>query len=181
MAETEGRVSAPLARREAMWRLARAAGVAAPVLGFLEGRVSALPRGEETDLAVLHAALAIEHEAIALYDLALKRSLFPAGLRSYAVEFRGDHLGHRDTQVAIAEERGGRPPDQRAGYGFAPLTNGDAALRQALAIELLAQDAYTALISQIRTKDYLLSAAFILVDEVRHLTVWRRVLGLKIY
>ena len=54
-------------------------------------------------------------------------------------------------------------------------------LRQAVAIELAAQDAYTALISQIRTRDYLLSAAFILVDEVRHLTVWRRVLGLKIY
>jgi hypothetical protein len=180
VAETEGRVTAPLARREAMWRLARAAGVAAPVLGFLEG-VSALPRGEETDVAVLHAAIALEHEAIAVYDLGLKRGLFPAGLRSYAVEFRGDHLGHRDTQVAIAEDRGSRPPDARPGYDFAPLANGDAVIRQAVAIELLAQDAYTALISQIRTKDYLLSAAFILVDEVRHLTVWRRVLGLKIY
>jgi rubrerythrin len=171
----------PLLRREAMWRLARAAGVTAPVLALLEGRVSALPRGEETDLAVLHAAIALEHEAIALYDIGLKRSLFPAGLRSYAVEFRGDHLGHRDTQVAVAEERGGRPPEPRAGYDFAPLTSGDAVLRQAVAIELAAQDAYTALISQIRTRDYLLSAAFILVDEVRHLTVWRRVLGLKIY
>ena len=181
MAETAGRVTAPLARREAMWRLARAAGVAAPVLGLLEGRVSALPRGEETDVAVLHAALALEHEAIALYDLGLKRSLFPPGLRSYAVEFRGDHLGHRDTQVAIAEERGSRPPDPKPSYDFAPLTSGDAVLRQAVEIELLAQDAYTALISQIRTRDYLLSAAFILVDEVRHLTVWRRVLGLKIY
>ena len=48
-------------------------------------------------------------------------------------------------------------------------------------IEIAAQEAYSALISQIRTKDYLLSAAFILVDEVRHETVWRRVLGLKIY
>jgi hypothetical protein len=181
VAETAGRVTAPLGRREAMWRLARAAGVAAPVLGFLEGRVSALARGEETDIAVLHAALAIEHEAIALYDLGLKRSLFPAGLRSYAVEFRGDHLGHRDTQVAIAEERGSRPPDPKPSYDFAPLTGGKAVLRQAVELELLAQDAYTALISQIRTRDYLLSAAFILVDEVRHLTVWRRVLGLKIY
>lgn len=51
----------------------------------------------------------------------------------------------------------------------------------ALEVELAAQKAYTALISQIRTKDYLLSAAFILVDEVRHMTVWRRVLGLRIY
>ncbi|MFI5007399.1 MAG: DUF4439 domain-containing protein [Solirubrobacterales bacterium] len=181
MAETMRPATAPLLRREAMWRLARGAGVTAPVMAFLEGRVSALPRGEETDIAVLHAAIALEHEAIAVYDIGLKRSLFPAGLRSYAVEFRGDHLGHRDTQIAIAEERGSRPPEARAGYDFAPLTNGDAVLRQAVAIELAAQDAYTALISQIRTRDYLLSAAFILVDEVRHLTVWRRVLGLKIY
>jgi hypothetical protein len=54
-------------------------------------------------------------------------------------------------------------------------------VRQAHVIERAAQDAYLALISQIRTKDYLLSAGFILVDEVRHLTVWRRVLGLRVW
>ena len=54
-------------------------------------------------------------------------------------------------------------------------------LQQAAEIERAAQEACTALVSQIRSRDYVLSAAFILVDEVRHLTVWRRVLGLKIY
>jgi hypothetical protein len=48
-------------------------------------------------------------------------------------------------------------------------------------IELAAQDAYRALIGSIRTQDYMLAAAFVLVDEVRHLTVWQRVLGIKIY
>ena len=171
----------PVGRRRFMVRLAAAAGVAAPVMAFLEGRVSALPRGEETDLAVLYASLAIEHQAIALYDVGLKRKLFPAGLRSYAVEFRGDHLGHRDTQIAIAEERGGRPPEALAHYELGPFGDGDQAIARALQIEVAAQRAYTALISQIRTKDYLLSAAFILVDEIRHMTVWRRVLGLGIY
>jgi ferritin-like protein len=116
VAEPAGRKT----RREAVVRLARAAGVALPVLGFLEGRVDALPRGEETDMAVLGAALAIEHEAIALYDRGLEGKLFPPGLRSYAVEFRGDHLGHRDTQVAIVEERGGRPPSARPATRSAP-------------------------------------------------------------
>jgi Ferritin-like domain len=168
-------------RRAFVARVARAAGVAAPVLGFLEGRVSALARSEQTDLAVLHASLTLEHHAIALYDSGLRRGLFPAGLRAYAVEFRGDHQGHRDTQLAISEERGGIPPGPLARYDFSPLEPGDAFIRQALVIEDAAQRAYTALISQIRTRDYLLSAAFILVDEVRHMTVWRRVLGLKIY
>lgn len=170
-----------LGRRAFLVRLAATAGVAGPVLGLLEGRVAALPKGEETDLAVLYASLALEHQAIALYDLGLKRKLFPAGLRTYGVEFRGDHLGHRDTQIAIAEERGGRPPEALPGYDFGPLRSSGRLLRQAAEIERAARDAYAALISQIRTKDYLLSAAFILVDEVRHLTVWRRALGRKIY
>jgi len=50
-------------------------------------------------------------------------------------------------------------------------------VREALRIEIAAQDAYLALISQIHTNDYLLSAGFILVDEVRHVTVWQQVLA----
>ena len=169
------------ARREFVLRIARAAGVVPAVLGLIEGKAEALGRGDETDMAVLDAAIVIEHHAIALYDAGLRRGLFPAGLRHYAVEFRGDHVGHRDTQVAISEERGGRPPEARSHYDLGRLEPGDAFLRQALLIEVAAQEAYTALISRIDTRDYLLSAAFILVDEVRHMTVWRRVLGLKIY
>ena len=170
----------PVPRRAFVLRMARVAGVAPAVLGLLDGTGEALPRGEETDLAVLYAALAIEHHAIALYDAGLRAGLFPPGLRAHAVEFRGDHLGHRDTQVAIAEERGGRPPGPRSGYSFR-FRSADDLIAQALEIEIVAQEAYTALISQIRTKDYLLSAGFILVDEVRHMTAWKRVLGLRIY
>src|SRR5688572_22457661 len=97
-----------VARRESLRRLVYAAGLPPAVLAFLEDPAAALPRSEDTDLAVLNGALALEHEAIALYDLGLERRLFPAALRKYAVEFRGDHLGHRDTQVALVEERGGR-------------------------------------------------------------------------
>lgn len=168
-------------RRDFVWHLARAAGIGWPVLGLLDGTVEALPRGEETDFSVLYASLALEHEAIFVYAEALKRNLFPAGLREYAVEFRGDHQGHRDTQIAIAEERGGRPPEALASYELGPFGDGDQVIARALEIEVAAQRAYAALISQIRTKDYLLSAAFILVDEIRHMTVWRRVLGLGIY
>jgi hypothetical protein len=175
-----GVAAPPVPRRAFVLRIARAAGVAPAVLAFLEGSGKAFTRGEETDLSILHAALAIEHHAIALYEAGLRAGLFPPGLRTHAVEFRGDHLGHRDTQIAVAEERGGRPPAPLAGYGF-HFRTADDLIAQALEIEIAAQEAYTALISQIRTKDYLLSAAFILVDEVRHMTVWKRVMGLKIY
>jgi rubrerythrin len=171
----------PLPRRDFVVRLARAAGVAPAVMGILDGSGPALAAGEDTDLAILQGALSLEHQAIAIYDEGLRAGLFPPGLRAYAVEFRGDHMGHRDTQVAIVEERGGRPQKPLSDYRFGPFRSADRLLRQALEIEVAAQEAYTALISQIRTKDYLLSAAFILVDEVRHMTVWRRVLGAKIY
>lgn len=168
-------------RREFVVRVARMAGVAPLAVAVLEGRGEAVPRGEGTDLEILYAALTLEHHAIALYDFGLRRGLFPSELRDYAVEFRGDHQGHRDTQVAIAHERGGRPPGPQRAYDFGPAPAGSHFIRQALEIELAAQRAYSALISHIATRDYLLSAAFILIDEVRHITVWRRVLGLKIY
>jgi len=170
----------PFSRRRLV-EIAVTAGVAAPVVGLLEGTVQALPRGEDTDLAVLYAAIALEHHAIAIYDEGLRRGLFPPGLKHYAVEFRGDHQGHRDTQIAIAEERGGRPPAPLPKYVMGPLRSGDELVAEALEIEVAAQAAYKAVISQIRQGDYLLSAAFILIDEVRHMTVWRRVRGLRIY
>jgi hypothetical protein len=172
--------SAAIDRRAFVLRAATAAGVAPLALRVLRGDASAAPRGDETDVAILSAALMLEHHAIALYDHGLERGLFPRGLRDYAVEFRGDHLGHRDTQVAILEERGGRAPAPLR-YDFPDARPGDAFVRQALEIEDAAQLAYTGLISRIRTDDYMLSAGFILIDEVRHRTVWRRVLGLKIY
>ena len=167
-------------RRSFVLRAAVAAGVAPLALRVLAGDAEAAPRGEDTDIAVLSAALMLEHHAIALYDHGLERGLFPRGLRAYAVEFRGDHLGHRDTQVAIVEERGGRAPAALR-YEFPDARPGEDFIRQALEIEVAAQLAYSGLVGRIRTDDYLLSAGFILIDEVRHMTVWRRVLGLRIY
>lgn len=170
----------PESRRAFMLATARAAGVAGPTFGLLAG-TETLARTEENDIAILSAALLLEHHAIALYGHGLSRGFFPPGLRAYATEFRGDHQGHRDTQVAIMEERGADAPAARDDYDVSHASAGDAFVRLALEIEVAAQRAYTTLISRIRTDDYLLSAAFILVDEVRHMTVWQRVLGLKIY
>ena len=168
-------------RRGFVYRLALGAGWSAPLLGLLDGTVRALPKSESTDLAILDASLALEHEAIAIYEAVLRRNLFPPGLRAYAVEFVGDHKGHRDTQIGLAEERGGRPVGPRSDYSLDGLRAGDDAVRRCLEIETAAIRAYQAVNSQIRTKDYLLTSAFILVDEVRHETVWKRVLGLRTY
>jgi hypothetical protein len=168
-------------RREFIRTAALHASVSTAVFGFLDGRVEALPRTEETDIAILNAALGIEHEAIGIYADALSRDLVPAGLRDYAVEFKGAHEGHRDTQVEILRERGVSAAGPHRVDALRETTAGDAVVRRLLSVEAAAESAYLRLIGQIRTSDYLLSAGFIVVDEARHQTIWRRALGLSIY
>ena len=132
----------PESRRAFMLATARAAGVAGPAFGLLAG-TETLARTEENDVAILSAALLLEHHAIALYGYGLGRGLFPPGLRAYATEFRGDHQGHRDTQIAIMEERGAGAPAARDDYDFSHAPAGDDFVRLALEIEVAAQRAYT--------------------------------------
>jgi hypothetical protein len=157
------------------------AGASMSVLHLLEGRAQALPKNEETDIAILNAALGLEHEAIGLYADALSRDLVPTGLREYAVEFKGAHEGHRDTQVEILRERGVTAVAPHRVDSIREAAAGDAVIRRLLSIEAAAESAYLRLIGHIRTSDYLLSAGFIVVDEARHQTIWRRVLGLSTY
>jgi len=171
--------SAP--RREFIRRAFLNAGASMAVLGLLEGRGFALPKSEETDIAILNAALGLEHEAIGLYADALSRDLVPTGLREYAVEFKGAHEGHRDTQVEILRERGVTAVAPHRVDPIREAAAGDAVIRRLLSVESAAESAYLRLIGHIRTSDYLLSAGFIVVDEARHQTIWRRVLGLSIY
>jgi hypothetical protein len=169
------------ARREFIRKAALNAFVPIAVTKLLEGRVMALPRNEETDIAILNAALGIEHEAIGMYGDALSRNLVPSGLRDYAVEFLGAHEGHRDTQVEILRERGVTAAPPHKVDPLREVTAGDSVLRRLLSVEAAAEAAYLRLIGHIRTNDYLLSAGFIVVDEARHQTIWRRALGLSIY
>jgi Ferritin-like domain len=157
------------------------AGASMAVLHLLEGRVEALPKSEETDIAILNAALGLEHEAIGLYADALARNLVPTGLREYAVEFKGAHEGHRDTQVEILRERGVTAVAPHKVDPIREAAAGDAVIRRLLSVEAAAESAYLRLIGHIRTNDYLLSAGFIVVDEARHQTIWRRARGLSIY
>ena len=168
-------------REGAFARIAREAALEPALTAVILGAAPPLRPSDETDIKIISASVMLEPHAIALYAHGLKQGLVPPALKDYALEFRGDHQGHRDTQIAIAQERGAGAPVALEHYDFGEIAPGDEFVRAALAIEDAAQKAYTGLISAIRTRDYLLSAAFILVDEVRHQTVWRRVLGLRIY
>jgi hypothetical protein len=168
-------------RRDFIRRALVNAGATLAVFQILEGRGDALPKNEESDIAILNAALGLEHEAIGLYGDALSRNLVPTGLREYAVEFKSAHEGHRDTQVEILRERGVAAVGPHKVDPIHEASAGDAVIRRLLSVEAAAESAYLRLIGHIRTGDYLLSAGFIVVDEARHQTIWRRALGLSIY
>ena len=169
------------ARRDFLRRGLAAGGGSLSVLGLFDPAPEAFAKSEETDIAILNAALGLENEAIGMYGDALMRNLVPAGLREYAVEFKGAHEGHRDTQVEILRERGVEPAPPRKVEPLHESRAGDAVIRRLLSVEAAAESAYLRLIGHIRTNDYLLSAGFIVVDEARHQTIWRRALGLGIY
>jgi len=164
--------------------LAKGAGLGAAFLALLARDAhssSAPPSSEGQDLEILNAALALEHQAIALYSIGLSRNLVPVTMRERAIEFRGDHQGHRDTQIALSRERGGTPVAALARYDFGHVEGGRGWLKKAMDVELAAQQAYAKVIPAITAKDYQLAASFIVVDEVRHLTVWKSAFGSKIY
>jgi hypothetical protein len=168
-------------RRDFLSSLAAAAGVSPTVMPLLVDPQARLPEGSDTDRVILDAAVVLEHQAVAIYEIGLERDLFPSKFRQYAAAFRGDHTSHRDTQISIVGKRGGNAPGPRSSYEFPGIGPGEAVIKVALGVEIGAQAAYMKLLSHIETNDYLLSAAFILVDEIRHMTVWREVLGYSIY
>ncbi len=168
-------------RRSVLLRLATAAGVAAPAMAALRGEAMAATDAEATDIAIFQASVALEHHAIALYTKGLRQKLFPAEWTHYAIEFKGDHQGHRDTENAVIAERGGREVAPLEAYELGHLEAGPVMLQRVLEIEQAAQDAYLALLSSFRGPESLQTAASVLIDEVRHLTIWKRALGLRIY
>jgi hypothetical protein len=166
-------------RRDFVLALARLAGAAPAALHVIGGAPAAA--GEDADMAILYAAIGMEQQAIDLYERGVDGGMFAGRYRDLAAAFRGDHVGHRDTQIQIARERGGRAPDEERRYPYRPRGEAEAWIREALRMELAAEDAYSTVLRRIDDADQRLAAAYILVDEVQHLTVWREVLGVRLY
>lgn len=166
-------------RRQFCLELARLAGATPAALAVLAGRGAAA--ADEADFAVLYAAINMESQAIDLYNRGLERGFFRDLGGEQAADFRGDHLGHRETQIEIALERGGRVPSEPARYPYTPAEDPHAWIREARRMEQAAVDAYSGVLRRIGDRDQRLAAAYILVDEVRHVTAWSAALGLRLY
>jgi rubrerythrin len=137
----------------------------------------AFGQSHEGDLAILTAALYLEHEAIAAYQAGAESGLLSPELMTVALAFQSDHKYHRDGITGVIRSLGGEPIEAQSKYHFGRLKTADDVLKLARRLEEGAATAYSTLASSIENKTVLNFAAHVLVDEVRHLTVLRNALA----
>ena len=168
-----------LSRRECFGHLIGATAVATGTmtLGLAPGLGA---QSREGDLAILSAAAALELQAIAAYQAGAATGNLSPPLLQAAVGFLKDHEGHAEALNDTLEALGGERVEPHATHDFGNLSDERAILSLALRLEEGAASAYTALAANLENKDVLVAAAGILVDEVRHLTILRSVLGLPV-
>lgn len=135
----------------------------------------------DRDLTILNAALYLEHEAIAAYTAGAASGLLPPDVLAVAAAFMDDHKYHRDGIAGVLTSLGQSPAGPRPSYSFGRLNTATDILNLALRLEQGAATAYRTLASSVENKTVLTFAAHVMVDEVRHSTVLRDVLGLRNY
>jgi hypothetical protein len=132
------------------------------------------------DLAILNVALGLEHQAIAAYDAGAKSKLLSPDQLKMAVSFQTDHKRHRDTLIQYIRRFGGAPVEPKSSYDFGTITSAADILKLAHSLEAGAAGAYLANAYKLESSEILNAAVPILVDEVRHTTVFKLLLGLSV-
>ena len=132
------------------------------------------------DVAILNVALGLEHEAIAAYQAGAESQLLSADQLSMALAFQKDHKRHRDTLSKFVRRFGGTAVEAKSQYDFGTITSAADILKLAQRLEQGAADAYLTHAAKLESREVLDAAAQVLVDEVRHTTVLKLLLGLPV-
>ncbi|MDO8793575.1 MAG: DUF4439 domain-containing protein [Vicinamibacterales bacterium] len=167
-----------ISRRAALTHMALCTGAA--VSSHTLGGVARMFAAAGTrDVAILSAALYLEHEAIAAYEAGAASGLLPPDVLKVAAAFMDDHKYHRDGIAGVLHTLGERPVGRSEEYRFGRLRDANDILNLALRLEQGAATAYRTLASSVQNTAVLGFAAHVMVDEVRHSTVLRGALGLR--
>lgn len=135
------------------------------------------------DVQLLNAALALEDEGIAAYQIGAESKLLTPDVLKIAVTFQGHHKQHRDDLIAAVKRLGGKPiePKSLADYtkelNAASLKDQAGVLRLALKLERGATNAYLGLIASLDQSDLYVLAARTAADEAFHAAVLGNALG----
>ena len=158
-------------------------------LGAVLG-TAALPRAARAatgnaaqDVQLLNAALGLEHEGIAAYQLGAESKLLAPEVLKVAVTFQSHHKQHRDDLVAAINKLGGHPVGAKSMADYAKELNAGLLksqadiLRLALKLEKGATNAYLGVIPSLDQPDLYLFAARTAADESFHAAFLGSALG----
>ncbi|TNE41280.1 MAG: ferritin-like domain-containing protein [Alphaproteobacteria bacterium] len=148
----------------------------------IAGISSAHAADPSQDVDILNAAIALEYEGIAAYQIAATSGLLQPAVVEIGVTFQGHHKGHRDILVKAVETLGGTPVTEKpleeyaAGLNVASLRNQEDVLRLALRLEQGAANAYLGLIPSLGVNFHQV-AGQMAGDEAFHAAILANALG----
>lgn len=154
------------------------AGSATPT--FARGRTRGNPHG---DALLLTAAIALEHEGIAAYQIAAESGLLSSDVLKVGVLFQGHHKQHRDELVAAVRRLGGTPPEPKSMAEYAAAIKASSLksqadiLKLAVGLEFGAAMAYLGLVGPLQSDGSNVLVAKIAADEATHWTALNAALG----
>lgn len=159
-----------------------AAGMLA-VLGAAAPRRAVASAASAQDVALLNAAIALEHEGIAAYQLGAESGLLTPDVLRTALLFQGHHKQHRDELQGAVRRLGGKPAEAKAlgvyatDLGAGGLKDQAGVLKLALRLERGAANAYLGLIPSLEQGDLHVLAARMAGDEAFHAALLGAALG----
>lgn len=150
------------------------AGTASPAFA----KTAAKPSGNAQDAGLLNAAIGLEHEGIAAYEIALGSGLIPQAAVGLVRSFQGHHKQHRDELAKAVIRLGGKPTEAKKldeyvkSLNAASITKLEDIQRLALRLERGAASAYIGLIAGLKNTEYHTLVAQLAADEALHATVF---------
>jgi rubrerythrin len=137
------------------------------------------------DVNILNVALALEHEAIAAYQIGAESGLLQKAVLDVAVTFQGHHKSHRDALAATIAKLGGAPvaalgaDEYKKSSKLRIAAIGDQAgvLQLAQRLELGAVNAYLGVIPAFGDRELAKIAGRLAADETMHYTALTQALG----
>lgn len=144
--------------------------------------VSATSSETKQDIQILNAAIALEHEGIAAYQIAATSGLLQKPIVDIGITFQSHHKGHRDILMDAVKQLGGKPAEEKSLSDYAQdlnvsmLKNQEDVLRLALKLERGAAMAYLGLIPSLGVNFHQV-AAQMAGDEVFHAAILANALG----
>ncbi|MDJ0947622.1 MAG: ferritin-like domain-containing protein [Alphaproteobacteria bacterium] len=188
MSSTNNDGAAPkLPARRAFLQTTGQAALSATAIAMLVGSESLIRSARAADaskdVSILNVALALEHEAIAAYQLGAESGLLQKPVLDVAVQFQSHHKGHRDALVDTIGKLGGSPVSSKGMGQYAAelkantLGSQKDVLMLAARLEKGAANAYLGVIPAFQDPALAQVSARLAADETMHWTVLAQALG----